>query len=71
MAESRIWEFVRRLFMAEKKQRKDNSFKRDITVIYNIGSKSHRKEFKAFALFGLWMAENYWRGIRIVRISVK
>ena len=61
MAESRIWKFIRRLFRmtkTNKKEKKDNSFKRDITVIYNIGSKSHRKEFKAFALFGLWMAEN-------------
>ena len=51
-------------------KKKDNSFKRNITIIYNIGSRSHKKEFKAFALFGLWMAEN-WRGIRIIHISVK
>lgn len=61
------------MFNSNKKiedKKKENKLKRDITVIYNIGSKTHRKEFKAFALFGLWMAQN-WRGIRIVDISVK
>lgn len=38
----------------EKKNERKNTLKRDITVIYNIGSKTHTAEFKAYALLGMW-----------------
>lgn len=47
-----------------------NKLIRDIKIIYNVGSKSHEKEFKAYALFGIWMVNN-WRRIKLVDISLK
>lgn len=50
--------------------RSKNKLIRNIKVIYNIGSKSHEKEFKAYALLGIWMVNN-WRRIKLVDISLK
>lgn len=55
---------------SEKKEERTNSLKRNITVIYNIGSKSHKAEFKYYSMFGLWIV-NHWRGIKIIDISVE
>ena len=55
----------------EKKNERKNTLKRDITVIYNIGSKTHKAEFKAYALLGIWIANNWRRINKIVDIQVK
>ncbi|CAI3542918.1 MULTISPECIES: hypothetical protein [Clostridium] len=55
----------------EKKVERKNTLKRDITLIYNIGSKTHRVEFKAYALLGIWIVNNWRRINKIVDIQVK
>ena len=54
----------------DKPKKENKNMETSIRVIYSIGSKSHKKEFKRYALYGKWMCEN-WRSIRIVDISVK
>ena len=56
------------LFKNNKNTKK--SMETSIKVIYLIGSRSHTKEFKRYALFGKWMCLN-WRKIRIVNITVE
>ena len=74
MATGRVRKFVRRIFnmkATEKKNERKNTLKRDITVIYNIGSKTHTAEFKAYALLGMWFVNNWRRINKIVDIQVK
>ena len=56
---------------ADKKNERKNILKRDITLIYNIGSKTHTAEFKAYALLGIWIVNNWRRINKIVDIQVK
>lgn len=55
----------------EKNAERKNTLKREITLIYNIGSKTHRVEFKAYALLGIWIVNNWRRINKIVDIQVK
>ena len=51
-------------------KKEDKKLKVNIKVKYLIGSKSHTKEFAAYALYGQWHSKN-WRRVRIVDVSVE
>lgn len=70
MAGSRIWEFIRRILKMNKKNDDRKKLEVTIKVKYNVGSRPHEEVFNRYALFGQWMAANWWR-IRIIDISVK
>lgn len=68
MGKNRIKKFIVGVIKMIKKENK--KLKVNIKVKYLIGSKSHEKEFTAYALYGQWHSKN-WRRIRIVDVSVE
>ena len=73
MGKNRIKKFInklkRRINMGFKDKKNKDDFEAGIKVKYLIGSKSHTKEFKRYALFGKWYSQN-WRSIRVIDVSV-
>lgn len=51
-------------------KKNENKLKVDIKVKFNIGSKPHEENFKAYALFGKWYVNNFKR-VRIIDIQVE